>query len=56
MREAEAKAWGVPDLRFLTLKHPYGQLPQAQAQPIAERLAADLVENLRKSAGRPLPA
>jgi len=56
MREAEAKAWGVPGLRFVTLKHPYGQLPRAEAQPIAEHLAGGLLHQLRQASRRPLPA
>lgn len=48
LRDAEAKAFGFPGLRFVTIPHPYGQLPEAEALAIATRAGQEVLEMLSR--------
>lgn len=51
MRQLEARSHGVPDARFVTIPHPFGQLPRAEALPVAAKAAEEIGELLRAAEG-----
>ncbi len=56
LRDYEARNFGLPSLPFVTVPHPYGQLPPEEALRLASLAAEEVLQAIAQRAEVPLPA
>ena len=56
LRDYEARTFGLPSLPFVTVPHPYGQLPREEALRLASVAAEEVIQAIEQRQEVRVPA